>query len=193
MGPRKVTEQLNSAERDLLIRAQSSADGFAELFDRYYDRIYAYAYRRIGTSAVAEDIAACVFEDALRNIKRVRWQGKPVVAWLYRIASRRVADHYRDRQNSAVGEDAVGEQEWRDIAESPDAMVERAEAFETVRAGLDKLVVRDREIIQLTYFDQASVAEIAAMWNCTSNSVYVRLHRALKRLRAILEEDDGME
>jgi hypothetical protein len=45
------------------------------VFDACYDRIYAYAYRRVGTRATAEDIAACVFEDALKGIKRVRWQG----------------------------------------------------------------------------------------------------------------------
>lgn len=176
-------------ERELLARAQASADGFGELFDRYYDRIYAYAYRRVGMQAAAEDIAACVFEDALKSVKRVRWQGKPVIAWLYRIASRRVADHYRDRQNNAVGE-----QERPDIAESPDGMVERAEALERVRAGMDRLSARDREIIQLTFFDQASAAEISALWDCTTNSVYVRLHRALRRLRANLEDGDhGVE
>jgi RNA polymerase sigma-70 factor (ECF subfamily) len=178
-----MVEQQNVDERDLLVRAQTSAEGFGELFDRYYDRIYAYAYRRVGTQVAAEDVAACVFEHALRDIKRVRWQGKPVIAWLYRIASRRVADYYRDRQNSTVSE-----QERPDSAEGPDGMIERAEALEMVRAGLDKLTVRDREIIQLTFFDQASAAEIGAMWDCTTNSVYVRLHRALKRLRVILED-----
>ncbi len=179
-----MAEQQTVNDRDLLARAQASADGFGELFDRYYDRIYAYAYRRVGTQVAAEDIAACVFEDALKSIKRVRWQGKPAIAWLYRIASRRVADHYRDRQNSADGED-----ESRDTAEEgPDRALERAEALVMVRAALDQLTARDREIIQLTFFDQASAAEIGAMLDCTTNSVYVRLHRALKRLRAILED-----
>ena len=74
-------------DKALLERAQKSAAGFGDLFDAYYDRIYAYAYRRVGTRRTAEDIAAGVFEDALRSIRRVRWQGKPVIAWLYRIAS----------------------------------------------------------------------------------------------------------
>ncbi len=173
-------------DRDLLVRAQSSADGFGELFDRYYDRIYSYAYRRVGSQVVAEDIAACVFEDALRNIKRVRWQGKPVIAWLYRIASRRVADHYREGENRTVGE-----QEWKDtVDERPDSIFERTEMFAMVQAGLDRLALKDREIIQLTFFDQANAAEIASMWDCTPNSVYVKLHRALKRLKALLEEQN---
>ncbi len=173
-------------ERDVLLRAQSSADGFGELFERYYDRIYAYAYRRVRTQVAAEDIAACVFEHALRDIKRVRWQGKPVVAWLYRIASRRVVDYYRDKQNSVSGE-----WDWLDAgALSTDGAVERTETFAAVQSAMDKLSVKDREIVQLTYFDEASTSEIAAILGCTPNSVYVRLHRALKRLRAILEDDD---
>ncbi len=173
-------------ERDFLARAQSSADGFGELFDRYYDRIYAYAYRRVGVGVAAEDIAACVFEHALRDIKRVRWQGKPVVAWLYRIASRRVADYYRDQQNHSRGE-----RDWQDVdAASADGAVERAELFATVQAAMDRLNANDREIIQLSYFDEASTEEIAAALGCTPNSVYVRLHRALKRLRVTLEDKD---
>src|SRR5512136_1150128 len=84
-----------SSEKAMLEHAQKSAAGFGELFDAYYDRIYAYAYRRVGIRMVAEDIAAGVFEDALRGIRRLRWQGKPVIAWLYRIAGRRVVDYYR--------------------------------------------------------------------------------------------------
>ncbi len=78
----KTSNPATTDEHALMLRAQSSADGFGELFDRYYERIYAYAYRRIGTRVGAEDIAGCVFEDALRNIKKLRWQGKPLVAWL---------------------------------------------------------------------------------------------------------------
>ncbi len=171
-------------ERELLARAQESADGFGELFDAYYDRIYSYAYRRVGSSAAAEDIAACVFEDALRGIRRVRWQGKPVAAWLYRIASRRVADHYRDRQNQA----AAADERVPAVQGAFDRVAEHA----AVWSAIAKLNPREQEIIRLSFFDELSAAEIAGMWNCTTNSVYVRLSRALKRLKAVLEAEDEM-
>ncbi len=173
-----------SAERKLLARAQTSADGFAELFDEFYDRIYTYAYRRVGTRTAAEDIAACVFEDALRGIKRMRWQGRPIAAWLYRIAARRVADHYRDKENwvGAEIESAV------DASQNPAGLVERSERHAAVRAGLARLEPRDREVITLVYFDEVEAKEIAAMWNTSPNNIYVRLHRALKKLRAVLDE-----
>ncbi len=171
------------SERARLKRAQSSATGFGELFDAYYDRVYAYAYRRVGTRVAAEDIAASVFEDALRGIKRVRWQGKPVIAWLYRIAARRVADHYRKSRG-----DVVLDVEWRAADGDLDG-VEQLEEYAAVRAALERLNTSDREIIQLAFFDELSGAEIAAALDCTANAAYVRLHRALKRLEEILKRN----
>ena len=168
-------------ERALLARAQTSAAGFGELFDAYYDRIYAYAYRRVGSREQAEDIAATVFEDALRGITRVRWQGKPIAAWLYRIAARRVADFYRARKND------VPLDEFAHISsdDTGDAL-ERDDEYAAVRRGLRKLNASEREIIRLVYFDELDGETIASLLGCTANNVYVRTHRALRKLGAIL-------
>ncbi len=172
-------------ERALLVRAQKSADGIGELFDAYYDRIYGYAYRRVGTRDQAEDIAASVFEDALKSIKRLRWQNKPLAAWLYKIASRRVADFHRERR--AASEGAF---EFLHVTDDgPLGALERADEHAAVHRGLNRLNANDREIIQLVFFDELDRAEIAAMLDCTTNSVYVRLHRALQRMERILNED----
>lgn len=168
-------------ERALLSRAQTSAAGFGELFDAYYDRIYAYAYRRVGVREQAEDIAASVFEDALRGIRRLRWQGKPIAAWLYRIAARRVADFYRARKNDApldefahISQDGIGD------------ALERDDEYAAVRHGLEKLAAPEREIIRLVYFDELDGYTIASLFGCTTDNVYVRTHRALRKLEAIL-------
>ena len=173
-------------ERELFERAQKSAAGFGELFDAYYNRIYAYAYRRVGSREIAEDIAASVFEDALRGIQRVRWQGKPMVAWLYRIASRRIADFFRDRKDDASLDDGV----IRIDGHVHDS-IERAEEMATVQRCLKELSANDREIILLAYFDELSGTEIATILNCTANSAYVRLHRALAKLERAVRDEIG--
>ncbi len=170
-------------DRALLSRAQTSAAGFGELFDTYYDRIYAYAYRRVGSRETAEDIASSVFEDALRGIQKLRWQGKPLVVWLYRIASRRVIDFYRARRDDAPLE------ETHAVGDSSHDVVVRADEFATVRRGLANLGASDCEIIRLAYFDELSGEEIAAILNCSTNSAYVRLHRALKKLEKELSDE----
>lgn len=173
-------------ERALLRRAQTSVAGFGELFDAYYDRVYAYAYRRVGSREIAEDISASVFEDALKNIRRVRWQGKPFIAWLYRIASRRIADYYRQYRHAdsfdeltIVVRDNVGD------------AIEREDEFAAVRRGLAKLNEREREIIRLAFFEELDGAAMAAMLGCSRNNVYVRLHRALEKLAKVVNDEIG--
>ncbi len=171
-------------ERGLLERAQTSAAGFGELFDAYYDRIYKYAYRRVGSRDIAEDITASVFEDALKSIKRIRWQGKPVIVWLYRIALRRVADHHRTKRRDSSFDDLS-------IASAGNVgdAIERAEEFAALRRGIAKLNEREREIIRLVYFDDLDGATIATLLDCSRNSVYVRLHRALEKLERIVSDE----
>lgn len=172
-------------ERALLARAQKSVAGFGELFDAYYDRIYAYAYRRVGTRDHAEDIAASVFEDALRGIKRYQWQGKPLSAWLYRIASRRIADFYREAGKH--GDVEIGSLDA--LSDGPVAGLELAEEQGQVHRALSCLGASDREIIRLVFFEELDRSEVAALLNCTVNNVYVRLYRALQRLEKTLTDE----
>jgi len=170
-------------DRALFKRAQTNAAGFGELFDAYYDRIYKYAYRRVGSRDSADDIAARVFEDALKSIKRVRWQGQPIIAWLYRIAARRIADFYRGRRDEESFDDLT-----LAASDNVSERVEREDEYAAVRRGIARLHERDREIIRLAFFDELSGAEIAATLGCTANNTYVRLHRALRNLKTILQE-----
>lgn len=173
-------------ERALLTRAQTSATGFGELFDAYYDRIYAYAYRRVSSREIAEDIAASVFEDALKNIRRVRWQGKPLIAWLYRIASRRIADYYRQHRHADSFDELT-----ISVRDHVGDAIEREDEFAVVRRGLAKLNAREREIIRLAFFDELDGAAMAAMLGCSRNNVYVRLHRALEKLAKVVNDEIG--
>ncbi len=168
-----------NADRALVRRAQTSATGFGELFDIYYERIYKYAYRRIGARQNAEDIAAIVFEEALRGIQKYRWQNKPIAAWLYKIAARRVADFYRSGARGEV----------EPVERGDDGIEDKVSESVSMRAGLQRLSEGDQEIIRLTFFDELETEEIAALLDCTANSIYVRLHRALKRLKAIMEQE----
>ncbi|MBI3537822.1 MAG: sigma-70 family RNA polymerase sigma factor [Chloroflexi bacterium] len=165
------------AERVRLKRAQTSAQGFGELFDLHYERIYAYAYRRVGARQAAEDIAASVFEDAFKGIQKFRWQNKPIAAWLYKIAARRIADFFRARVTDELREDV----------KTREGFADQVNEQTSLRAALEKLSGNDQEIIRLTFFDELETAEIAALLNCSANNVYVRVHRALKRLKEELK------
>ena len=58
-----------------------------------------------------------------------------------------------------------------------------------MRRGIERLAEREREIIRLVYFDELDGAQLAVTLGCATNNAYVRLHRALKKLKVILEEE----
>ena len=60
-----------------------------------------------------------------------------------------------------------------------------------MRRGLQKLNASEREIIRLVFFDELDGETIASLLGCTANNVYVRTHRALKKLESFLLSEVG--
>src|ERR1041385_2213929 len=75
--------------------AQRDPSRFGELYEENFYRVYAYVARRVGDRHQAEDLTADVFREALADIGKFEWRGVPFVAWLLRIASRAIADHFK--------------------------------------------------------------------------------------------------
>ena len=75
--------------------AQRDPARFDELYERNFHRVYAYVVRRVGDRHQAEDLTAEVFREALAGIGKFEWRGVPFIAWLLRIASRAIADHWQ--------------------------------------------------------------------------------------------------
>src|SRR5215469_8997158 len=85
--------QTGDLEEHLLIeQAQRNPARFANLYDIYFDRIYAYVANRVRSRDEAEDLVSEVFHKALANLRRFEWKGAPFAAWLYRIAANEIAD-----------------------------------------------------------------------------------------------------
>lgn len=174
-------------EQRLVEQARQDSQAFGALYDRYVDRIYAYATRQSnGDANVAQDITAATFEKALRHIQRYRWQGVSFCAWLYRIARNEAVQQQRRQRFLAplfgwhAGEAPASEMRVEKAAQANEQRDELHEA-------LARLPAKDREVITLRFFEELSSAEVAEVLNCSTAQVYVRLHRALGRLRQALE------
>ena len=155
-----------------------SRDPFADP-DGLIRRVYAYVAYRIGDGPDAEDVTSETFERALRYRESYdRTKGEPV-SWLIGIARRVVAGRGGDVTEipfDEVPEDATTE-----------ALSDEVETRMTVRAAVASLDERDRELVALRYGADLSVGQIAALTSLRPNTVDVALHRARKRLAAILE------
>ncbi len=164
-------------EARLVQQARDDLQAFGVLYDRYVERIYAYAQRETGDVAAAEDIVSATFEKALQNLPSYRWRGTSFGAWLYKIARNELRMHWR-------------KQKWivplRDIFRSSASVEQSVQAndeSDTLQVALRRLSTADQEILRLRYYEELSHPEIAEVLNCSPNSAAVRLHRALKRLR----------
>src|SRR4029434_4080470 len=93
--------QTTEDDRLLIEAAQADPARFVDVYERYVDRVYVFVRSRAENRAVAEDITSQVFERALAGIVQFEWRGLPVAAWLFRIASNTLADHWRERSREA--------------------------------------------------------------------------------------------
>src|SRR5262245_9970048 len=82
-------------DRLLVEAAQRDPSRFADLYEQNFCRVYAYIAHRVGDRHYAEDLTADVFREALAGIGKFEWRGVPFIAWLLRIASRAIADHWK--------------------------------------------------------------------------------------------------
>jgi len=176
-------EREGDAEAMLVQRLQQrNASAWAEIYDSYYRKLYLYSYARTGDEAVASDLASRVFLEAVEGIDRYVYRGRPVLAWLYRIARNVVADHLRARQREAralerVASGALGQDP------GPAALVAERE---DLLAALRQLTEEQQQVIALRFYAGFDTSEIARMMGRTERAVYSLEARALASMRRLL-------
>ena len=177
MAERASTAEIPPGGDDepLLIEAAKADPGrFGELYERNFDRVYAYVARRTGSRGEAEDLTAEVFHQALANLGRFEWRGVPFAAWLLQIARNAVADRWQ-RLARERGEPAPYSGEPGDPADA-----ERR----AVLADLVARLPRDQQRVVLARFvEQRSIREIADSLGRTEGAVKQLQLRALESLR----------
>ena len=137
-----------------------------------YPRVYRYVRRRVESPELAEELAADVF--------RVVWQKwhdqpHPDIAWLLTVARNLIGNAYRSRDRQAALQAKLrASAEPRSGADPGDLLVHDAMAA---------LRDNERDILQLAYWDELSMAEIAGVLQCSEAAAKVRLHRARAAFR----------
>lgn len=167
----------SSDDRMRIEAAQRDPSRFGELYEENFYRVYAYIARRLGDRHQAEDLTADVFREALAGIGKFEWRGVPFAAWLLRIASRAIADHFRKAGREAGN--PSGEPEQPDSGE-----IERhAMIFQLV----DRLPEAQFRVIHLRFVEQKSIREIAEEMGRSEGAVKQLQLRAIETLRAQME------
>jgi len=183
-------------EQALVARARADVAAFGELYDWYLPRIHGFIARRVEDRAVTEDLTATTFERALGAIRRADFRNESFGGFLYRVAANAVVDHARrSRWTVPLGaraSDYAGfegeEGSGRDDASLSDDSATRAFASaldrDVLRRALLGLPEAHRRLIVLKFFDGLEPDELCAALGCSRATLAVKLHRALRALRA---------
>lgn len=164
-------------------------DAWRRIIELYGRRVFAMARSRCGRSDLAEEIAQSVFATIaikLRQADGYSEQGR-FEAWLFRITMNRVRDELRRLRRDAgatAGADAA--LELTANAAEPGA---EPQELERLRTALNALGEADREVVELRHHAGLDFRRIAEVLDEPVGTVLARHHRALRKLRAILEDD----
>lgn len=140
-----------------------------------------------------EDILYRVFYRALNGLTDFRSDSK-ISTWLYKISWREGLRHIR-KQNRTEQKEKAG----LDVNDQPDPgesvleVLERQETAEQVQLALSKLPVKDREILALKYLEELKTTEMAQRLDIPVGTAKARVHRALARLKVLLEKNHGTQ
>jgi RNA polymerase sigma-70 factor (ECF subfamily) len=159
--------------------AQRDPSRFGELYEENFYRVYAYIARRVRGRHEAEDLTADVFREALAGLGRFEWRGVPFVAWLLRIASRAVADHYK----------RSGRESGQPVGELERIVPQEIERHVILFQLVDRLPDAQARVIRLRFVEQKSIKEIAQVLGRSEGAVKQLQLRAIENLRAQLEGD----
>jgi RNA polymerase sigma-70 factor, ECF subfamily len=181
---------VNAEQETRLIRAAQSGDeqAFARLYDEHVDKIYRYVLYRVDNSETAQDLTGEVFLQMVEGLPRYEHRGKPLLAWLYRIAHARVVDYFRQSRQSR-DETNIDDLEYMDAGgESVDDTVFENFQHEQVRRALRMLSSDHQQVILFRFVEGYNLEQTADMLNKTVGAVKVMQHRAVHALSRALEK-----
>lgn len=175
----------SSAARAEALRAERlrrlEPSAWAALYDEHHLRVWRYVYARTGQRDVADDLTADVFAEAVASIHRYRYVGKPVIAWLYRIARHRIGKWLRSQRRNPAAL----------APPTPEDLLDWRLLFVTLGQALQELTQDQRDVVLLRFFGDYGTPEIAAALGKTPAAIYSLERRALKRLRGLTAESSS--
>ena len=166
---------------------EGNTDAVTALYQTHAEAIYRYIAYRVPTETDAEDLTADVFLKMVEGLSDYRITGAPFEAWLYRIASARVADFHRRAARRPQIEISDSE---ADSDPLPEEQLEYGQELDTLKDALQQLSDEQQNVLILRFVEHKSHKEVADLMGKSVTAVKSIQHRALTRLSQLLGADD---
>ena len=187
-------EENTSIPEDINLLVKNAVAGDAEVFGRLYDmyveRVYRHIFYRVGIVEDAEDLTQQVFMKAWKAIGRYKQTSSPFLAWLMRISHNLIIDFYRSRKDKVYFDTELA-------ADDPDSSPERVAEVnfdqQRIRKAIVQLPGEQQRVIVMSFIEGFTCAEIASSMGKSEGAIRVIQHRALKKMRCIIEEGEYLD
>ncbi|MBU2474706.1 RNA polymerase sigma factor [Patescibacteria group bacterium] len=184
-------------DKELFLKLKESkndTESFIAVYDLYVDHIFRFIYFKLNSNKEeAEDLTSAVFlkswnyiqQNGLTDVKTLR-------ALIYKIARTSIVDYYRKNAqvyiNNSIDDENI-KLEIPDYNEPIDKQVAASYDFGIVGKKILELKDEYKEIIILRFINELSIKEIAQITEKSQGNIRTLIHRALKALRELMEED----
>jgi RNA polymerase sigma-70 factor, ECF subfamily len=154
------------------------------LFARHHVRVYRFVLRLVRNESAAEDLISEVFLDVWRQAGS--FEGRSAVStWLLAIARYKALSALRRQPEEELDENIA--EALEDTSDDPEVAVQKKDTSQILRKCLTSLSAEHREIIDLVYYHEKSIEEVAQIVGIPENTVKTRMFYARKKLAELLK------
>lgn len=178
---------MQSTSDDILIGRIAAGDRMAMqvLFARHHVRVYRFVLRLVRNEATAEDLISEVFLDVWRQAGK--FEGRAAVStWILGIARFKALSSLRRKPDQELDDETA--ERIEDDADDPETAIAKKDKGTQLRQALARLSSEHREIIDLVYYHEKSVEEVAEIVGIPEATVKTRMFYARKKLSELLKE-----
>ena len=161
---------------------------FLKAYDTLADAIFRYCYYRVSDHDLAKDLAQDTFTRSWKYIADGK-EIKNMRAFLYRVASNLVIEEYRKKKSTPVSLYKMQEKGF-DPGHDEGSRTKSIMEGKDILMLLEKLEFEHSDVIIMRYINELSLKEMAEILGESENTISVRIHRALKQVRVLLENHE---
>jgi len=169
-------------EKQMLEVKNGNLDALVPLFDKYNSKMYNFFLRVTHDSVISEDLTQTVFSRIL-SYRRSYNEMYSFKSWIYQVARNVHVDHYSKNKHYVSGYES-SEHDNRENRAAMESM-ENDRKIQTIHEALGLLSPEQREIIELSRFQDLKHEEISKITGNSVGAVRVKVHRAIKKLKEV--------
>lgn len=181
----RASAKATSDEALLALVAEGDKAAMRVLFARHNVRVFRFLMRLVGDQATAEDLLNEVFIDVWRNAAGFEARSQ-LSTWILGIARYKALSALRRRSYDELDDETC--ETLEDSADNPEVAVQKTERSALLQECLKQLSVAHREVVDLVYYHEQSIGEVAQIIGVPESTVKTRVFYARKRMAELMAE-----